>query len=43
MKKIIFIVGLVAWLGVLFNGGCSHNSAQEQQSEKIECVIKDLN
>lgn len=41
MKKIIFIAGLVAWLGVLFNGGCSHNDAQEQQSEKIEYVMKD--
>lgn len=40
MKKIIFIAGLVAWLGVLFNGGCS-NDAQEQQSEKIEYVMKD--
>lgn len=40
MKKIIFIVGLAAWLGILFSGNCAHKHSEQPQNN-VEYVMKD--
>lgn len=40
MKKIIFIVGLAAWLGILFSGNCAYKHSEQPQNN-VEYVMKD--